>query len=674
MSISNSDKKFIDIDEEINFVVERIGDSEKDRVIVVVPQNALVASSLVSLKILARQIAKSKKLVILVMEDEFALELSERAGLQATRKVSDITPDMWEAAQILKEKLKGAFLETKEKLLTERGSINNGEGAERVEIEEVHEEPEEEIKEVEEEEDQSEENEIEEEKTPEEEITLPIRKKRNAKLISVSGIQIMAGGDISGKSDGVDKSLGNGNITSPNSDSNTNMDKEDTSSKKTSSKRTNGFTGRDWTNIPGSDKKKKKANLFGRKKKDKEREIAGEFMDSPKKGRRTVKIIAVITVVLVMLLGLAGYLLAFQWASVEVKISLQTQEVPVEQQITAEIDRKEIDLENLIIPAQIVTVDNLSISASDNATGTGQTGNKASGLIDIWNKTTDEVKLSKGTVLQNTTTNLKYVLDEAVTVPAADFDGDVLSDVGQVQDVSMIASEFGEEYNITEAGTKVDFKVGDFSTENVIGKRFRDIEGGSLEEFTAVSQEDEDRVKNGLEDDLFEQGKHNLTDVIPAGFRLVPGTEKLIDLTVSTVPEIDVEEAETFTTSLEAKLTAVIVAEDDLQQALAVLIENNSELEGEFDIDQIADVQIANVEVDEKEITFTLSSSGSLVSNVSEESLKQELSGKTLEEAREFLNSVPQIVSFRIRYNFDFIPEMLKRIPTNPEKLRITFN
>src|SRR5437879_4032975 len=106
MAITGSDKIFVDVNDEINFVVEKILASERERVILVVPQNAIIISSLVSMKILAKQLAKSKKQLILVTEDAFGLSLAERSGLVAINKVSNIAPEMWEAAQIAKENLR----------------------------------------------------------------------------------------------------------------------------------------------------------------------------------------------------------------------------------------------------------------------------------------------------------------------------------------------------------------------------------------------------------------------------------------------------------------------------------------------------------------------------------------------------------------------------------------
>ena len=96
MSITTSEKVFIDPKDEITFVVERILNSEKERVIVVVPQNSLLLSSIVSIDILFRKIAKSKKVAIIVTEDEYGKNIATKVGFVVVAKVSQINPELWD--------------------------------------------------------------------------------------------------------------------------------------------------------------------------------------------------------------------------------------------------------------------------------------------------------------------------------------------------------------------------------------------------------------------------------------------------------------------------------------------------------------------------------------------------------------------------------------------------
>lgn len=697
MSITSSDKIFINVDDEINFVIEKILNSEKERVILIIPQNALVVSSQVSMRILSKQLMKSKKQLILVTEDSFGEKLAKTAGLIATNKVSNVAPEMWESAQLAKEKAKEQADAVKKELLTKRGAISESADlpVERVaedtdvpEItlesesdlgaeagEEVAETTELPVAEAEEETSQpeiAEDDKISEQNPAPAAEDLPVRgpiqrSRRQPKLVEVGGFKIYAGGDI-------------GEIA----DQNTNiMDEDDTSvnsvaapvdrlerAKQASKAGSSSFTGRDWTNYTADPKPSFKFPKLWNRDPD------APIREPNEDDKRKKKIIiggGVVGGVLLLLLG--GYVIASQLSAVDVKITLKTAEVPVEQQITADMAVTEVDTETLVIPAQVITEEGLSISASDTSTGEGASGNLAAGVIDLWNKTTQEVKIAAGTVVENTTTNLKYVIKAEVTVPAAQTSGGPINDIGEVRDVRIEAQTFGEEYNITESGTKVDFKVGDLTTDQVIGKRFRNIEGGTKKTFKAPSQADVDKVKAKLAEDLQRQGQNKLNNLVPDGFKLLEGTAKFEEVTVRSTPEVG-KEGTSFSVTLEGKATAMIVSEEDLEEAIVALIAKNNtdtDPDTQFEIKNAGDVEISNVVRTEGKATFVIVSRGSLQSSVKAEDVQNMIRGKGLDEAEELLIKVSEIQNVSVTYTPTFVPEFMKRVPNDNSRIKVVF-
>ncbi len=698
MAITGADKIFVDVNDEINFVVEKILSAERERVILVVPQNAIIISSLVSMKILAKQLAKSKKQLVLVTEDAFGLGLAERSGLVAINKVSNISPEMWEAAQIAKETLKTKMDDTKKLLLTDRGAIKP-EKAREVELPAAAAEPEQpEI---------AEEAEVPAESAPEEAVaeTEPEvateqvaedevvaeeeevkgainRPRREAKVVHLAGFEILAGGDITQLDANKDAII-------DGSEEETYMEAEPASSKKASkSKPTGGFTGRDWTNYTND-----KAGSFSLSSllpfKRQPQVVPGErrpIMPGEAKGNRDKRRIAIIAAVVVLFLIFgAGYVLAFQLNNVEVKISLQTQQVPVQQQISADTALTAIDKDKLVIPAKLISNTDLSISASDKATGTGQSGDKAAGLIEIWNETNKDVTITSGTVAENTTTNLKYDIQGDVTVPAAkngsgpvNCSSDPTCTIGIAENVHVVAQSFGEDYNITGSGAKVDFTIGNYAISDIKGKRFGGSEvitGGTTTTFTAVSQDDFDRVKKTLTDTLQKQGMNKIGSLVPTGYRMIDGTQQFKETDSSSDPKVGekVSDSGNFSVSLKGEVTALAVSEDDLQQAIGILITNNQKVGSDFQINGVSDAVIGDVTRTNDTATFTVSSSGNLQSAVTADQLKQNLAGKTLEQAEDYLSHVTEIVSHKITYSPGIVPDFLKRIPSDLNRIKIVF-
>lgn len=689
MSITASDKIFIGVDDEINFVVEKILTSEKDRIILVVPQNALIVSSLVSMRILAKQITKSKKQIVLVTEDEFGTKLAKTAGLVPTNKVSNISPETWESAQIAKEKAKAEADKIKKELLANRGI---GVATDEVEVSEPDEQLSEnsdnmdsadlrpENKEISEDEaevtegnsregsqEQLENADAEDDldklaKNEEKDVKIkgPIqRTRRQPKMVDVGGFQVYAGGDIN---EVITQDMQNNESPLPSQDR---LERPRVSVNKD---KTNGFTSRDWssyTNDPSP-----RFNLAKLFKRD---ETSSRNLNPDERKKKQKLIIAGIAIFLFVVLG-ATYVLAFRLSTVDIRITLKTAEVPVEQQMAIDTAVSQIDEEKLIVPARVLTEENLSISASDTATGEGAGGSVAAGVIDVWNKTTNQITIPAGTVIENTTSNLKYVIKEDVTVRAKNAN-DTL-DIGRTEDVSVEAEKFGDEYNITESGTKTDFKVGTYTTADVVGKRFRPIEGGTTRKFKSPSQADFDKVKKTLSENIAKQGLSKIKNLVPEGYRLIEETAKFEEVTARSTPEVG-KEGDSFSLTLEGKMTALMVADADLDKAISLLIARNQqgseEDDAEFEVQNLGDAEISEVVREGDKATFKVVSRGSLTSKVTEESIKQGIAGKTISEAEEYLIKVSEIDTSRIIFNPGFLPNFLHRVPTDWSRIKINF-
>jgi len=719
MAVSSSAKIFVDVNDEINFVVEKILLSDQDRVILVVPQNAIVVSSLVSMQILAKQVTKTKKVVVLVTEDEFGLQLASRAGISATQKVSNVTPEMWEAAVIKKQKLIAQVEERKKALLIDRGAIvpepaaldldgdveyevnDKGEleeiegdgldattyletepAIEPIAVEDTLDEDaetlvvpavdslerENEIGEVDELCDSVKEDEKKDmgadertDKEPED-VLGPIHRKRlEPKLSHVGAFTIVGGGDIA-------SFPGRGNIDPLN------MTKEVGERTLHSKTAPASFTGRDWTKYTAEGKGDKPNVLRAR--------LGGIFNKGTKEGRSVVlggnhpgrkkKIIILsgILAAILFLLG-GGYVLAFQLSSVDVFITLATTEVPIEEQITADPGVTEVDLETLSIPVEPIKDDTLSTSADDKASGAGVRGDKASGVIEIWNYLEQEITVPQGTAIVSTQSNLVYELQAATTIAAAEKSGVIVTPGGMEEELWVQAQEVGADYNISSSESEFTFKVGDYATSEVVGKLFREIKGGTSEDFVAVSQEDIDRVKTKLTETLTEQGKTKLQNLVPVGYKLLTGTEVFTETEVTSVPQMG-EAADNFSVSLKGEMTGMIVKEDDLRAVIEELLSRNVEVADDFELDNLTTIAVANVvKQEDGKITFTIASSGSLKSSITREDIQAQLAGKTLSEAGGILSGLSEVTEYRMEFFPQIVPESIRYVPSDIGRIKV---
>ncbi len=95
----DSAKIFIDTDNEITFILEKILASKSDRVCLVVPDRASLFTSISGLKLIKRVVDKSNKLLVLVTLDSNGSSLAQKACLIVVSRVGEITDILWEQAQ-----------------------------------------------------------------------------------------------------------------------------------------------------------------------------------------------------------------------------------------------------------------------------------------------------------------------------------------------------------------------------------------------------------------------------------------------------------------------------------------------------------------------------------------------------------------------------------------------
>ncbi len=90
-------KIFLDLDDEIPFIVEKILNAKTERVILVIPEKAQVISSLSSIRLLKTSLARHEKLVIIACMDRFGKILATNAGFLVKNKVGEIDNSLWDS-------------------------------------------------------------------------------------------------------------------------------------------------------------------------------------------------------------------------------------------------------------------------------------------------------------------------------------------------------------------------------------------------------------------------------------------------------------------------------------------------------------------------------------------------------------------------------------------------
>jgi hypothetical protein len=193
----SASKIYIDPTEDIVFTVSKINHAPANKVVLIVPAASNIISSQVSMKLLARMLSTSDKLVVLVTEDEIGHKFAANSGLVSKEKVSEVESDDWQTAAEYKRKLQ-EMRNQKRAELVDQISKQDYEIVDRPKAQKQ------EITIADEAEKQSKkENPVadlqtkSQESTKSDEEIKPLFKKLEPKLIDLGEFAILSGGDIS---------------------------------------------------------------------------------------------------------------------------------------------------------------------------------------------------------------------------------------------------------------------------------------------------------------------------------------------------------------------------------------------------------------------------------------------------------------------------------------------
>lgn len=665
MSFAGSEKIFVDPNQEITFLLEKVFSTKKTKVILVVPEYSIILSSIISLKILLKLGHREGKSFILVTESTTGFPLSQRAGLITVRKVSQITSDLWEAAlnRQLEEikrvgKDKDKFNEsTQENVSDELEVTNNEQEPETPEEQTIFQklkaerEDEEHLKDL---------NSLlfrnSKRRQPVQEIP------PEPQVVTLGGIQIVSGGDIKKMQEG-------GKMNTSTDKKNTMERKIDLPEDRTLS--VDRFAGKD---ISRSGSRK---SLISTIKKSLGITTKNNFTDREEQLKNTSRSfwknkVFIILASIVAFIAVLIYFVIFQWSYLTINIKLKTQQVQSNASVTALLDPAKRNIERNIIEARLVSIEKITQSKTAKATGDGKSGEKAKGFVYMLNRNEQEIILPPGTEITSVATAKTYVLVNSTTLPAAKRTSDGSLDPSRVDGIQIESSTFGEDYNITSVSENNVFTVSSaVPGGNEINVRRESVfEGGTLETFISVSRDNVDEIKDTIVDEIKAKAINELNANLEDGFILLKETIKLENQKVTASPDIDAKALEdnTFTVSVETQINAYAVKKSDLE---AVIAKASNNKDGKTNTINISNMEITKVEISSSGISFELTSSATAAEGINQEEFINQFSGKSLSEVQDYLSKQENIESFRLNYVPGAVPESLRVAPVNKDNIKL---
>jgi len=619
-----ADKIFIDLDEEIIFIIEKLKEIENEKVILIVPERAALLGSIVSLKLLFSEVVKAGKKVVIVTKDEVGLRLASKADFVTVEKVSQITDETWDRVSELQKKYKSKNDMLKDSLVSERKE---------------HKEMEAEI-----------------EKQNSSNITpLGSLKKISPKKVNIDGFEMVSGGDISKVDFSGDENLDKAEIDKVHSSNLKENIMNDESSKD------KDLIGKDLSTFSYT-------SMAGSKQEGKEKESVGSRVTSVlesiksffSKGGTRQKVIIAFGIILIGFFILSYFILP----KASVTINIESEDIEIEKAIIADTQVNELDIESLTIPAEVIEVQR-DRSDSAAATGVTETGETASGEVTLYNLTENEVRISANTTLESIETGLRYKTVTEVTVPAKKSEDDPTSPglIGTV-DVGVSAESFGENYNLS---AKERFRVEGFDLENLYGKNFNNITGGTTEQRKTVSQEDYDNLKQNLEEQLKQDLVTALQSEAGSSKELLSDTIEYETINEDASPGVDAQ-AETFNLSVTVKATALSFSSEDIDTLAEQLV--TEENEDHVEVEEF-DYNCEVLSSEESKINLNLIITGVVTPSINSDEVRTNLINKSKDAGELYLDTQERIESYEVYLYPKWLPSFLKHFPSSPNRIEV---
>lgn len=631
MVVSKSLKIFVEPDEEIVFILQKIMNSPSNRVILIVPNTAVLISSGLSLKLLAKQLIDTPKLIVLVCDNDGVNSLGEKAGLIITKKVSEVNNDMWAKAKGLQDLILSDLLRTKNELLGDRQEPVSFENV----IEPSVEMPVEKIV-------SGEPKPVKASIIEEAEVVIPVvatKPRLKGRVIDVGKLKIYSGGDILENQELVrlERDRNNPEKVVTLSGSEEITDKMQT--------RSSGLLGQDVAEqLSSSNDSLSKRSRKPSKLLEKIKVIFTNLF----------KVISLKKFVLGFLVAFALFFLVsyFFLTSVDISIELTENSLLAKKTISAKTDITEIDVANLVVPAVRITKED-TLSSEAVTTGIGYTGEYAQGSVSLINTSNKPVTIKAGTnVTYQKDPNLVYKTLEDVTIDALKSDTKIIK-----------AVNFGEEYNIKT--TLEDFTLAGFA--DVAVSNITQLTGGTKSEIKIVSKEDIEVLKASMIEELKNRLLLNIKNPLTDDDVLLAGSEKFTETSFSTSLNEN-QEGESFTADLKMSLSAIKVTKTEIKSLLEEVVKaENSVAKAE-----IAEPVIENIVITDTLTTFDVKANASTANDIDIESLKEEIKGKGVNEVKEYIKNITGVEDVVIRYTPAYIPQTMQKIPDDISKISIT--
>lgn len=628
---------YIDIDEEITSVVEKLRNAQYKEVIIVVPKGALLIQSIINLMVLKKEADDLNLQLMIVTQDKLGKFLVEKAGILVQQKMDNIEDEgeiIEEKNFYNQEKSEAESIQAKTKNI---GSENFFSDFKKQEKELPQPILSQQIKEK----------------------RLGMEKERIVNKELVLGAPINS---IKSKSDFLPDSQ-------KKSGAFPNLERKlpETNKSKVFEKNEKKDEFPKGKDIFGQDEKIKNffypSNSF-------EKSIKKENYSQPSYGVSSKFKKVFFAFIFLGILAGGGVLAYIFIPKASIILTPKIENKMVDSEIMGDVNSSTADFEKKVIPAEEIEIMN-EVSKSFKATGEEMISNqKASGTIKIFNEYGTEEQSLVATTRFLSEDGKLFRLSAGVTIPGAKKEGETLVP-GEIE-ARIVADKPGEEFNI--GPTK--FTIPGFQDSGLekynkfYAKSENAMTGGGKEETksNSVTEEDIQKAKTQLLNELNQSTIEKIKEKV--------GSEKIIledainkEEAIYKISNSPGDVAESFQMTVQMKVSALVFSDKEIKKMVSAMIAERGEKEVHIDEESISlDFGKADPNFRTGLINIKFHAKAELVPEINTEEIRSNILGKNEEYLKNYLSAFPEIDGASIEY----WPSFLKgRIPYQAKRVEV---
>ncbi len=374
--------------------------------------------------------------------------------------------------------------------------------------------------------------------------------------------------------------------------------------------------------------------------------------------------------ILIFLLPIFGFFALAYFAYInilkaEIFLYFEPKTLDKEMKILLDTKSSSLNIEKGIIPAEEQVV-NIKGQAKIETSGEKLVGEKAKGKVIIYNKTSTETILDKGTVLIGGD-NLKFILNDKVKIASSSSqetaEGQEI--IWGKSEAEITAVSIGEESNL-KAGSSLSFK--DYSTSVLTAKSEEGLKGGTSEKIKIVTSEDRQKLLDKLTEELKEKAKDQLKQQISDNKIILDKIAGSEVIKKEYDKKVD-DEADELNLNLELSLLGLSFKKEDLIKLLGEKIKDELTKGFEINLSGFETEVIETKETDSK-LQVDIIVKAKLNPKLLTEDIQRNLAGQNIEKAKEYLFTLPNLKKARIEIYPSFLGS-LKTLPQKSQNIKI---